>query len=361
MTGTAQSRAATLNCIATSGSRTVSKPRFLSGEGLQAAITDLLREPGLRCAVAFWGEGSQNLVGAGAKIICNLKAGGTNPFALRRLAKADIRQSDRLHAKVYIGKTRAIIGSANASANGLGLEGAEQSAWIEAGIETADLGGVIRWFQSLWDDSSEISEADWRAAQEAWIFRQGAKPTRLSFASFNENGTDLPLLTWIGSNPWEACAESVADQLGFFDDALKRRIDDGIEVGHPDDERLMKGKWVLCWKPKRDGQPRAKATPYWVHLSDVIVRGGFRYLEEREPRDVVLASERFPPEPFDPKDARFNAAFREVLALPEYALLRALEYDEPWFADRSELVRQFWRDLKAEYLRSRPASSAPRS
>lgn len=42
-------------------------------------------------------------------------------------------QADDLHAKVYLSSNGVVVGSANASANGVGLEAGEQASWIEAG------------------------------------------------------------------------------------------------------------------------------------------------------------------------------------------------------------------------------------
>jgi len=47
-------------------------------------------------------------MGGGSKVIANLRMGGTNPYALRKV-RAEIRQNDRLHAKVYIGAERLVV------------------------------------------------------------------------------------------------------------------------------------------------------------------------------------------------------------------------------------------------------------
>lgn len=70
---------------------------------------------------------------------------------------ADLRQSDYLHAKVYIGQEAAIVTSANASANGLGLEGHEQACWLAMCLNLmiaviAALSGFVGmlWLLLLW-------------------------------------------------------------------------------------------------------------------------------------------------------------------------------------------------------------------
>lgn len=81
-------------------------------------------------AVAFWGANARKELGFDRRprdskpvtIICNLEMGGTNPSEikqLRRLRNVEVLQADRLHGKVYLFGSEVLIGSSNASANGL--------------------------------------------------------------------------------------------------------------------------------------------------------------------------------------------------------------------------------------------------
>lgn len=119
--------------------------RFLAAQEIRRQI---VRSDGARLTVAFWGTGAIEELGLAERIdrpttvICNLRTGGTNPDVIREiLALAEksegrwvVRHDDRLHAKVYLFDEVAIVGSSNASANGLAFEGAELSGWTEANI-----------------------------------------------------------------------------------------------------------------------------------------------------------------------------------------------------------------------------------
>ena len=121
---------------------------LLDGPGARkriAALAQVSTEG--RFAVAFWGIGAgEDLnilrLGSRAKVLCNLATGGTNPREIANLRNAGVRvlQSDDLHAKVYLFPGGAVIGSSNASANGLSLQGAECAGWNEANVFTADPG-----------------------------------------------------------------------------------------------------------------------------------------------------------------------------------------------------------------------------
>jgi len=87
--------------------------------------------------------------------------GGTNPFAIVALQKKDVivRHLDTLHAKVYIGDEDAVVTSANASKNGLGLDNETGPFWLEAGVIVSSQ-IAISWFNSLWHASNIVKSSD---------------------------------------------------------------------------------------------------------------------------------------------------------------------------------------------------------
>ncbi len=324
--------------------------RFLHGHELTAAIRDILAETDVRAAVAFWGRGCEEWVaGSNARIIANLRMGGTNPHALKKL-KGRLKRCDRLHAKVFVGHETAVVASANVSINGLALEGAEAASWIEAGIVTSDIALIAEWFEDLWEDGAhEIIDADWKRAEDAWKLRSRAKPTLESFADFDVGTSTLPLVTWIDGSTWTVNDREVADQLGHFDEAVKDRVDAGIGVNHPDDEPILKDRWVLCWRSgERSGT--MKGMPWFAETSGTVVRNAFSYDHDGRMSDVVLAPERGAQQPFDPNEPRFLAALRKTLRDPTFKRLHDDENDgEGWFAARQPLLRLFWTRLRRSY------------
>lgn len=104
----------------------MSKILYTSGE-VRKAIAKLFSESkGNRVAIsAFVGEGASAFLPKpkGLKLICQPKAGGTNPNALRKLmqSKVEVLFSDLVHMKVYWTEDLgAVITSANLSNNALG-------------------------------------------------------------------------------------------------------------------------------------------------------------------------------------------------------------------------------------------------
>jgi hypothetical protein len=153
---------------------------FLNGAAATATIRSLVATSGeAYLAVAFWGSGAAHELGLkdranskkggfSTKIVCNLQSGATNPGEIRELLNVGIEvlQSDKLHGKIYLFDDRLLLGSSNASSNGLALQGAETSGWHEANLSTDDKKireDVVSWLNAL--PKRAITEADLQAAE----------------------------------------------------------------------------------------------------------------------------------------------------------------------------------------------------
>jgi len=165
---------------------------FLTGPALHKAVEAVAKSRRLRCAVAFWGNGAENLIGGfrgrDIKIICNLNHMGTNPRVIERFPRACVRRNDALHAKVYIGDAHTVVTSANASADALGFDGIGADGWIEAGIKFRTSRKVIDWFDRLWTVSGKVSDADIEAAAKAWLARPKMPRRPLRVVSTQSDG-----------------------------------------------------------------------------------------------------------------------------------------------------------------------------
>lgn len=180
---------------------------FVTSSEYRNTVTSLAKEEKeLIAAVAFLGAGTETILCPApqqrVRLICNLVSGATNPTVVRTLRNRpglQLRQSDNLHAKVIAGKKRAVVGSANLSANGLNLEGSEQSWWDEAGLVTEDarqLDAIASWFAAQWAAARDISDEDLAEAEQRWMKRRHARPLSTQhphrpFTLKNLRNTDL--------------------------------------------------------------------------------------------------------------------------------------------------------------------------
>lgn len=156
---------------------------FVAGGDILKQVRDLLTMADhADLAVAFWGKGAAEMLQLNAtkqtRIICDALSGGCNPTELRTLFELSDRSQKRvqlrhlrgLHSKVYLTRQGAVVGSANASTNGLGEE--VSPGTIEATILTrspTSLKDIQHWFDEMWKRALEVDEQTLRKARLAWI------------------------------------------------------------------------------------------------------------------------------------------------------------------------------------------------
>lgn len=326
--------------------------QFLTGPELSKAIRKIAAGSNPRFAVAFWGKGFDSLVpdtGKNAKIICNLKMGGTNPHVIPLLRKrAQVKQCDTLHAKVYFNDHEAFITSANASANGMGLEGKEQKSWEEAGVLIDDkdtLDEIKDWFDRLWKDSNLITPKDISHAIKTWELRQASKPSLTSFAEIDLSVT-RPLLNWWGHSNWKVAERYAKDVTPEFLSDLEYRISEGCEIeGESDKKYLKKGVWVLSFPRPAKGTPSGRGLT-WVQLGKTA-----HHVMELDGKlhSVALAAEQQGQPPF-PIDRTFRQAFRQIMQQKTFADIWSNDYKGAYYTpERVDLIEEFWDKTQKRY------------
>ena len=149
------------------------------------------------CIVAFWGSGAEQLFNGmnrrkiqRTKIVCNLTMGGTNPNVIEDLQAMgfQIKHNPTLHSKVYWTDSGVVVGSANASVNGLSLEGRDQDGWLEAAIfsdRKSEINTIQQYVDEIWNQSSPISPQDMEKAHARWR-RRHPFPTARNNLTFIE-------------------------------------------------------------------------------------------------------------------------------------------------------------------------------
>ncbi len=151
---------------------------FLDDRQLGPAITKLLRDEDVRCAVAFWGIGAKAAlfgddVPASARVVCDISMGGSNPKELEALGAPNSRKLKHLqglHAKVYLSGRGMIVASANASQNGIGF--VDAAGLVEAGtfhpFDSEPYRKASAWFERIWKRASPLDGTALAEAAAAW-------------------------------------------------------------------------------------------------------------------------------------------------------------------------------------------------
>jgi hypothetical protein len=155
---------------------------FLDGPKARRWIKTLVNSSD-RCdmAVAFWGVEATKALGLNrpnlhTRIVCNLTSGATSPSEIEKLRRsANVRHCSTLNTAVYIFPEAAVIGSSNASANGLAWQGHELKGWTEYNVlvdKPDDVSRVSAWFNHVWSASSNIKNHDIDDAYEVFFLRR---------------------------------------------------------------------------------------------------------------------------------------------------------------------------------------------
>ncbi len=163
--------------------------KFLETVDTISEIRSIFKNGGpVRAAVSYWGDGALDSLciekGQDLYIVCDVLSGGCNPVEIRQLIKVlgkeRVLTFDRLHAKVWFSDTMAIVGSSNASSNGLGFEGEEAASLTEANVafsEAKTLDAIKKWWSgSILAGARLINNADLRRAKELRRRHRKARP-----------------------------------------------------------------------------------------------------------------------------------------------------------------------------------------
>jgi hypothetical protein len=145
---------------------------FLDAAACRVEIKRMIEDgKAVRAAVAYWGEGAVKELGIHAgsdlTVVCDVRGGGSNPAEVKKLieilGEQRVLTHDRLHAKTWEDGDRAIVGSSNASSNGLGKEGQEVASLLEANLLVDDqtlLTALNTWFTDVVLPSARIVTDD---------------------------------------------------------------------------------------------------------------------------------------------------------------------------------------------------------
>ena len=240
-------------------------------------------------AVAFWGDGAAEQLGIDRspktmEVVCNLRLGGTNPDEIARMGAMGVilRHSNTLHSKVYLFPDCVIIGSSNASSNGLSFQEGETGAWQEANVLSSDpklLEQVKNWWSNL--SAAPVDDDAIEEARAAWSKRRSSISLRNSSASLLKemqrsrsffDGKQVYLVVYStelneeGRSGLEAAQHDYGSTLGAFQDWSElptdchlvcfwrgprgRLVPDGLwqRRRNPPDRQLANSTLQLCWQ-----------------------------------------------------------------------------------------------------------------
>jgi hypothetical protein len=166
-------------------------PSILSGPEADRQIKAFLsRCTRAHLAVAYWGANAVKRLGiseaaqrgADIRVVFDIVSGACNPDEVKDLRDVlgpeKVRTRDGLHAKAWIADTGCVLGSSNASANGLGHEANEIEGLIEANLafpspSAEALAGWEAWFEEqVWKNARPLDNEMLEKAELRWRWRR---------------------------------------------------------------------------------------------------------------------------------------------------------------------------------------------
>ena len=247
---------------------------FFDDQALASGVAERLRSARkVDLAVAYWGKGAisrlaLDKVSAPIRIICDPWKGCCNPEELRELSllkNVSLHSLRGLHAKVYWTPKWALVGSANASTNGLGDSEIEHTGTIEAALCTDDmrvLSETAIWFTHLWNNSEEIKDFEqieklWRARRAFAIGERSTLLSKLDSNSgwFKDRPVRLLLYPQVTKVPKQV--ESRFQRDVSYSPYLKAKYNQsGVRPYYWDetDWKIEQGEWIIDYEIQSSGK-----------------------------------------------------------------------------------------------------------
>ena len=329
-----------------------SKTTLLKTSGIGRAVRSC--SPGY-VAVAYIGKDWDKLIDKSKlkKIILSPTI-GSNPSAIAELAECvsweKVLFLEELHAKIYIGKNCAVLGSANLSKNGLCVSGLEEAAVMIK--DRALITQVTEYFQEIEKLAlQQFPNISGRKKRLSHLKRERARAIANEVIVNDEVfSTDLqnyyPLsgddfyIVWYQSSDDYEYTNAVKEVTEVIEDDMHFHEDDQVEDG----------KWILSWKITDANKPDRRVKPHWMFIHEIF-SGGVRNTDKEEYEYTKLAVMRkdkeTPNPPFEITDAVVRA-FNEIICSDKYC-----DYfvgkEEPFFVKNTfGVFEEFIRDLKSK-------------
>lgn len=337
---------------------------FLIGGALGDRIRNIARGGDARLAVAFWGKGAAGeLFGPGhldrddLRIVCDLGMGATNPEALAELGaprRDGLRHRPGLHGKVYLSAAGLVVGSANASSNGIGL-GADPAGLIEVGTFSAAGSpawqAAAAWFETLWARAEAIDAAAMDSAWANWRLRSIGRdgqaggradaPVR-SIRDYDPDRDGLVHVCWYDDAPAVDEPRDIPNLAYRNDLPLCNRL--------ARDDTDVLGSWMLdVFLDEDNGHAMARPAPELFFLNARL--DDYKGDEDYPILYYQRTDAPLPPAPFR-LDNQLCRVVVDVINRDEFGALRDVQDAEPWrIADHLDLMRAFWSAVRQAHPR----------
>lgn len=286
----------------------------------------------VRIAVAFLGSDWRKYIPEPQKIeqIVISPTLGSNPKAILDLSEEigweRIFLLDELHAKVYLGRESALLGSANLTANGLCGDALVELGTVvksEEDLRTINtfIDDVVRRAHSIYrNDDSKIARVAvlqtlWNEAFSRRIIRPAVETNTIK--NFVLATKEDFYVLWYMDAEYDYSAEV---------EQIESCIENEMHF-HPDDKPTA-NRFVLTWRKASKGTADKRTKPSWMYIHEIFVNGVVAEDYEYTTVAIQRSDLAVPPVPFELSDEVVAKLFK---AIGSDDLKEALVQDESSF------------------------------
>lgn len=300
-------------------------------------------------AVAYIGDNWLRYLGQPPGELIVSPTVGSNPKSIaeviKRIGMDNVHFLDNLHAKIYLGKSKALVGSCNLSGGGF-KDNEEMAVLVDGKKDLMDLRAAVAYYKALamraYPEAKDKKKR-LQQLQEEWNSRphQGS-PTRppkkaQSLNDYLKNPIDRVHVAWYQQednvryntervHKSEPATRNAKDLDDYFPDLMYFHKSDDIRPGD----------WILSWHCRNNGLPRKDGAVEWMFVHTVIPNG-----IQDDTYTKLVATVCGAPIPLDPfaLTQPVKARIRDCLESKSFPTLLSTD-DETWLLKPADAAVQ---------------------
>ncbi len=300
-------------------------------------------------AVAYIGDKGLTYLPKPPKTLIVSPTLGSNPSeiakAMNDVGVDQVYFLDELHAKIYLGKTRALVGSCNLSHGGF-RDKEETAVLITDPAQIRSLRAIMAHYIAL--ALRQYPTADSKRARLKTLREEHKRAPKTGGPK--RRPTIIPHIADYDVRnilkgrdrihvAWGQPDELTYNKKKIYESEPKARgqnPDDyfGPSLTFHEDDDIRPGDWILYWSCRDNGRPRANGKISWIFVHSVVPRG------IRDDQYTTLAGQINDQEPsLEPfkLDNLTKETIRSCLASDQFAALRS-EDDQIWHLEQADAV-----------------------
>lgn len=298
-------------------------------------------------AVAYLGDGWDSYLKRMPQELVVSPTVGSNPrairAAIRRIGIDHVHFLDDLHAKIYLGKNAALVGSCNLSGNGFDGGHKEAAVLVKGESQINQLHAVVARYidqarrgypteEKKWEQLKKL-DRDWKSTPPSRNGRKAKSKKTPSLEEYLRHPSTARIhIVWCQSVKTIYNKNVIRENLPEAKEADPADFIE-MEMWVTEEDDIRNGDWTLLWRCRNDGSPRKNSRVDWMFVDRVIphgIKNGGSYTK----LVCQLKEEPYPTPPFCLND-RVKARIRQQL--PKFPALLSVD-DEAWYLKKADAV-----------------------